>query len=351
MLRVPKPKLHVLGLAHTQTTEAYSVCAFTQNALKFSRMMVEHGHEVILYAGEHDESGAELVTCITEEKQASLGFTGPETILNIDYMNPGHWLLFLNNVVRELRQRVTLDDIVCVSMGSPTMSPIFELFPRQCVEYTAGYAGIDPRSRHVWPSHAWEHFVSGYRNLDGNGFDTVIPHPVETETSPFCEDPDDYFVWIGRPSRKGRHIAVQAARATGSRLLIVGDDGANLDYGEYMGHVSPEQRGDLLSKARGLFVPTEYIGPFELVFAEALMCGTPVITTDWGAFTEYVEQGVDGYRCRTMPQFIEAVESVGKLDRAQIHDRAIARFSPPVVAAQYEEYFDQLAMFRREGWI
>jgi glycosyltransferase involved in cell wall biosynthesis len=343
--------LHVVGLAHTQTTTAYSVCAFTENARKFSKMMVERGHDVTLYAGQHDESGARLVTCITEKEQRKLGFTGPETILDVDYMDPGHWSLFIYHALRELRQRVEPDDFICVSMGSPTMERIFEAFPAQCVEYTAGYAGIDPRSRHVWPSHAWEHFVSGYRNLDGNGFDTVIPHPVETETSPFCEDPDDYFVWMGRPSRKGRHVAIQAARTTGARLLIAGPDSEGIDYGEYVGLVSPAERGKLLSHAKALFVPTEYIGPFELVFAEALMCGTPVITTDWGAFTEYVEQGVDGFRCRTITQFVDAMEKVERLDRSVIAGRAHDRFSPLVVAAQYEDYFDQLATFRRQGWL
>lgn len=344
-------KLHVISLAHTQTTRAYSVCAFTENARKFSQMMVERGHDVTLYAGEHDESGAQLVTCITKAEQAALGFTGPETILSVDYMNPNHWALFISNVLTALHERVEPSDIICVSMGSPTMSVIFEVFPTQCVEYTCGYAGIDPRSRHVFPSHAWEHFVSGYRNLDGNGYDSVIPHPVETETSPFCSDPDDYFVWIGRPSRKGRHIAIQAARHEGVRLLIAGADGDGIDYGEYIGIISPTERGRLFSHARALFVPTQYIGPFELVFAEALMCGTPVITSDFGAFTEYVEQGVDGYRCRTIPQYYDAVRNIDKLDRQTIVDRAWARFSPSVVATQYEDYFDQLVMFHREGWL
>jgi glycosyltransferase involved in cell wall biosynthesis len=333
-------RLHVVGLAHTQTTKAYSVCAFTENCRKFSRMMTERGHEVILYAGEHDESGAQLVTCITEAEQAVLGFSGPETILSVDYMNPVHWAHFLGRVIDEMRERIEPDDIICLSMGSPTMDPIVEAFPDSLrVEYTAGYAGIDWRCRHVWPSYAWMHFVSGYRGLDGNGYDTVIAHPVETEDSPVCLTPDDYFMWMGRPSRKGRHIAMQAAQQLDRRLVVAGPDD-DPDYGEYVGIISPAERGKLLSHAAALFVPTEYIGPFELVFAEALMCGTPVITTDWGAFTEYVEQGVDGFRCRTMAEFVLAAQEVDALDREIIAARARARFSPEVVGALYERYFD-----------
>lgn len=343
--------LHVIGLAHTQTTADYSVCAFTENARKFASMMSSRGHEVILYAGAHDDSGAELVTCITEDEQAALGFTGPSTILNIDYNNPDHWSLFIFNVLTALKSRIASDDHICVSMGSPTFAMLYALYPTQCVEYTAGYAGISPLSRHVFPSYAWLHFVSGFRSLDGNGFDTVIPHPVELTTSPFNPTPDDYFVWLGRPSRKGRHIAVQAAQAAGVPLLLAGPDSSPTNYGDYIGIVSPTERGELLSNARALFVPTEYIGPFELVFAEALMCGTPVITTDWGAFTEYVTQGVDGYRCRTVPQFIDAISHIDKLDRSEIRQRAIARFSPDIIAPQYESYFDQISMFRREGWL
>ncbi|HUO48237.1 MAG TPA: glycosyltransferase [Acidimicrobiales bacterium] len=338
-------RLHVVGLVHTQTTRAYSVCAFTENCRKFARMMTARGHEVYLYAGEHDESGAELVTCITEAEQAALGFTGPETILHVDYLDARQWVGFLARVVAEIRARLEPDDIVCLSMGSPTMDPVTIAFPdHKRVEYTAGYAGVDLRNLHVWPSYAWMHFVSGYRQLDGNGYDAVIPHPVETDDSPVGLHPDDYFMWIGRPARKGRHIAMQVAETLRRRLVVAGPDD-DPRYGEYVGIVGPAERGKLLSHATALFVPTEYVGPFELVFAEALMCGTPVITTDWGAFTEYVEQGVDGYRCRTIPEFLDAAMAVGDLDRARIAARARARFSPEVVGAEYEKFLAEALLW------
>jgi ethanolamine utilization microcompartment shell protein EutL len=56
-------RLHLVSLPHTQTTAAYSWCAYTQKVSHFADMMTERGHEVTLYAGEHNEGDcAELVT-------------------------------------------------------------------------------------------------------------------------------------------------------------------------------------------------------------------------------------------------------------------------------------------------
>jgi glycosyltransferase involved in cell wall biosynthesis len=79
------------------------------------------------------------------------------------------------------------------------------------------------------------------------------------------------------------------------------------------------------------------------------MCGTPVISTDWGAFTETVIQGFNGYRCRYLGEFIRAAEKVKQLDRASIREHAAKNYSLDAIAPRYTAYFRRLETLWDEG--
>jgi glycosyltransferase involved in cell wall biosynthesis len=102
--------------------------------------------------------------------------------------------------------------------------------------------------------------------------------------------------------------------------------------------------------ATALFAPTLYIEPFGNVVIEAQTCGTPTITTDWGAFTETNINGVTGYRCRNAMEFAAATEWVKDLDPVAIHKRAVSLYSLDAIAPQYEQYFARLLTLWGDGW-
>jgi glycosyltransferase involved in cell wall biosynthesis len=81
-----------------------------------------------------------------------------------------------------------------------------------------------------------------------------------------------------------------------------------------------------------------------------MSCGTPVITTDWGAFTETVQQGKTGFRCNTLAEFVQAAQDAEALDRNAIREYAISRYSTDVVRHQYDAYFKRLATLQGKGW-
>jgi glycosyltransferase involved in cell wall biosynthesis len=111
---------------------------------------------------------------------------------------------------------------------------------------------------------------------------------------------------------------------------------------EIVGYADVAKRKELLAGAKALIQASYYSEPFGGTVIEAGMSGTPVITTDWGAFSETVVHGVTGYRCRTMDQFIWAAKNIDKIKPAACRDWTVANYSMDRVVLKYEEYFKML---------
>jgi glycosyltransferase involved in cell wall biosynthesis len=202
---------------------------------------------------------------------------------------------------------------------------------------------------------------------DGRFYDAVIPNYFDPKE--FLKVPEqpkgDYLLYVGRlVMRKGVHIAGMISERTGIPLIVAGQGG--LEWGDgwvkypegevrapglkFVGPVNVEQRAELMANATALLAPTTYIGPFEGVAVEAMMSGCPAVTTDWGAFRETVEEGVTGYRFRTLQQGCDAVLKAAELDRKKIQRTANKRYSLKAVAPMFEEWFDQLDGLWGKGW-
>jgi glycosyltransferase involved in cell wall biosynthesis len=170
---------------------------------------------------------------------------------------------------------------------------------------------------------------------------------------------DAPLVFLSRVERiKGAHTAIAVARATGRRLLIAGNYANSGEAGlywqneimpnlgqngiEYIGPVNDTQKNDLLGQALAMIVPIEWEEPFGIVFAEALACGTPVISCARGALPEIIRHGIDGYLIRDVAEACEAIQNLSRLDRSCCRQRAEQNFSAPVILDQYETLYDSL---------
>ena len=343
-------RFHVISLPHTQTKTEFSSCAFTQDVIGFCKMMKGLGHTVFLYAGAENEAPCdELVTCIRPEQHPDIGHY---TQASFDWKLP-HWVLFNTNVIEEIRSRAEPHDFICV-IGGKAHKEIADAFPHMMtVEFAIGYGGTFAKYR-VWKSYAWMHACYGSTNtntnaIDGQWFDAVIPGYLDPAMFPFKETKDNYYLFIGRlTDRKGFQIAADVCEKLGERLIIAGP-GAPPKYGAYIGVVGPEDRGRLLAGAKAVFAPTQYIEPFGMVAIEAMACGTPVITTDWGAFVETNIHGVTGFRCRTFGEFCQAAKEVLRLDPERIRAHAMS-YSLDAIAPKYDAYFKRLGTLWGQGW-
>ena len=352
---MPPMRFHVVGLPHTQVARDFNLCPFTENVRKFCIMMKDLRHTVFLYAGEKTDAPCdELVTCISEkERLASL--SGASYAAGSFDTNLPHWQKFNTSAGAEIRKHAQDRDFLCL-IGGVAHKPIADDLPEMmAVEFGVGYGGTFAKYR-VFESYAWMHTVYGAQGgpnpntVDGKWYDAVIPGHFEAERFPFRADKDNYFLYVGRMiDRKGIHVAAKVCESLGVRLIIAGEGEARPKYGEVIGAVGPEFRNELLAGARALFCPTLYIEPFGNVAVEAMLCGTPVISTDWGAFTETNIDGVTGFRCRTRAEFQFAAANVDALDRKSIREYAVRHFSLEAAAPQYEKFFRRLSELT-ESW-
>jgi len=88
-----------------------------------------------------------------------------------------------------------------------------------------------------------------------------------------------------------------------------------------------------------MLVPIQWNEPFGIVFAEALACGTPVISCPRGALPEIVRNGREGFLIETTEEGVEAVRRVGSVDRIACRDRAERHFSVNAVLGRYLDLY------------
>lgn len=116
------------------------------------------------------------------------------------------------------------------------------------------------------------------------------------EKAGLCQEPEDYFCYIGRLSdEKGTETMLAAAADAGVKLKIAGDGPllatlrkryADTPEIEFLGHLSGEEVVGLLLSAKASVIPSEWYENNPLGVIESLCCGTPVIGATIGGIPE-----------------------------------------------------------------
>jgi glycosyltransferase involved in cell wall biosynthesis len=366
-----RPTLHLLGIPHTLTRAEFSHDAFTNKVRVFAPMLRGQGYRVVHYGWGGAESGADEDVAVAPELQywALLRDAGivadPHApnwywhqLAKIDTPWYREWNA---RVGAALRQRVNPDrDIVCCTFGRGQAGAL-ESLPSHTtvVESGIGYPGSYLRFR-VFESYAWMHNTLGREGSDqGNDYHWVVPNGFDLgEWS--GEDPhtQEYVLFVGRlSSTKGLDIFVEMARHRPDLSFVFvgqGDPAPYLQLGlpnlHYRCPVTGRERFDLYARALTTVCLSRYIEPFGQVHIESLLCGTPVITSDFGVYPETVRNGVNGYRCHTLGDVLRALDLVPRLSRSELRAHTQARYDLRVVGRQYDAVFQQVADLRGDGW-
>ena len=363
-------RFHMPGLPHTVTNKQYCHCAFTQKVYKLCEMLTSLGHEVFHYGCEGSNPiCTEHVDVITDEFRKKFypdEWHDKQWDYNVD--DECHKVFFAKTI-EEIKKRTTKNNFLLCSWGWGHQ-PIAKVLSNSLIIVEPGIGYKDTFcSFRVFESYNWMSYVYGRGQMDpkegkrisqedGRFFDAVIPNYFDPKDFDYSEEKEDYFLYLGRMvERKGIQVVIDVITRIGGHLKIAGQGKFNPipqqggEIIEHIGFADVETRRHLLAKAKAVLMPTIYPEPFGGVAIEAMMSGTPVISTDWGVFPETVLNGLTGYRCRTLEQFEWACHNIENIKPSTCREWAINNFTMDRVAKMYQEYFETLLYTREKaGW-
>lgn len=356
-------RFHLLGLAHVPTSKEYQSCAYTQKIVNLTKMLTGLGHQVFLYCGEGSDTVAteQIQVVSAADRDRVYGkYDWHTEFFKHDPKDECHQI-FNANAIREINRRKEPQDFLLCPMGN-YQEPIANAVNLMTVESGIGYTGVFSKHR-VFESYAWMHYIYGLlKEPNGSWYDAVIQNYYDPIDFPFSTETkkSNYYLFIGRLiQRKGLQIAIETTEKIGAKLIVAGQgdlkdvegrDFSSYKHVEHIGTVGAKDRANLYAHALATFTPTNYIGPFEGVAVESQLCGTPVITTDWGVFAETVQHGKTGYRCHTFDDFVWSALNAPYLNPVDCHKWALENYSLNRVQWKYQEYFTKLHDLWGEGW-
>lgn len=252
-----------------------------------------------------------------------------------------------------IRDLKSPDDIILAFYGTDVRDAANMNPELKVIEPVIGYDANGVFATYkVFESYSHMHYYYGVKGqmLTPSWFDAVIPSGKNPGDFEFKLTKQNYALVLGRViENKGIHVAIQATKEAGIDLVIAGPgDLKGLGYSNlpshvtYVGVANKEQRKELLSNAKVLIGATYYLEPFGNMVIEAYFSGTPVITTDWGAFTETVIPGVTGFRCREFREFTEALNNIDSISGQTCYDFAMKNYSFDIVYDKHDKYLQKV---------
>ncbi len=135
----------------------------------------------------------------------------------------------------------------------------------------------------------------------------IVPNAIDVEKYEFCNEKDDYVVYVGRlVEYKGLPILLEAMRIVQRelpiKLVVVGDgedrqrfeklaEELGVDV-EFKGRLPEKEKIDVIKRARILVLPSQSrLEAFGIVLLEAMACGTPVIGSNTAGVRDVAREG------------------------------------------------------------
>lgn len=313
--------------------------------------LVARGHDVVLYASGGSTTDAELVTPLASPPP-------PDALGSI----PNGHLWYEASHVADAYARIAEFDVVHDHSGiiGPVVGasipnpPVVHTLHGPWTTFNRDFYGRLAERLHLVA-------ISDRQRRDNPEvrYAGLVYNGIALDTYPVVTEKQDYLAYIGRANpEKVPDRTIRLARQAGMplKMIVKKNEPAEHAYWdesvapllgsdiEVYENVSHDEKAAILGGARALLFPITWPEPFGLVMAEAMACGTPVVTCPAGAAPEVVADDITGVVTADDADLITGLRRAwsGEFTAETCRKHVESRFSADAMAAGYERIFDQV---------
>jgi len=304
--------------------------------------LVEKGHDVTLFAAGDSVTKAKLISSHDIAPSEKIGQTFPD-------------------LIHVMQAYLMADEFDVIHDHSGLIGPVIGAFTDTPVLHTLhGPATQDAKDFYgKIRDRIYFNGISDYqRERFGDlNFVGTIYNGIDLSKYDYCDEKEDYLFFLGRMNpEKGAHVAVEIARRTGKKLLMVSKMTEPHEKAyfkekvepllapniEIMGEVDTETKIEMFKKASCCLFSIQWPEPFGLVMTEAMACGTPVLAMKNGSVPEIIAHGKTGFICNTTEEMVEAVSRVKEINPLDCRRHVEDNFSTARMVEGYERAYAEM---------
>jgi glycosyltransferase involved in cell wall biosynthesis len=188
------------------------------------------------------------------------------------------------------------------------------------------------------------------------GAERFVLNGIDPADVTFSATKRDYFLFLGSMHRaidKGLPHALALSQSLGFRLVVAGTglDRQTVEYvaglcaaagADYVGDVRGEKKAELLAAAKAVLFPSRLHEGCPLVIIEALMSGTPVVSSRCKGAVEILTPET-GFLCDNHAEWSAAIARVHEISPAHCRAHALEHFHYRRMVRDYErEYLREI---------
>ncbi len=168
---------------------------------------------------------------------------------------------------------------------------------------------------------------------------------------------NDNMLFVSRMTKeKAPHEAIHIANVSHTPLILAGSDSpmfceqtyvhsiiskSDGIFIKYLGEIPQEKKIELYQTSKFTVLPILFPEPFGLVAIESMLCGTPVLALNNGAYRETIIDGQGGYVCSSIDEMIKRAKTdMDNFDPVKVRENGLM-FTAGKMTDRYIELMKQ----------